>query len=429
MSSKFLLPFLLLAPFLVTAQSEFNLATSNLWQSNEFNPAQIPEARITVALPSLGFSLAQQGTTYSNLVPNAANQYDFTKAVAQLQDINQLHLDNRVTFWGAGFKYKQLFVGINQSIRSNIEVQHPKALLDMVWNGNGQYIGQKADLAPSLNSLIYNELGLNLAYTKSKITIGGRVKFLTGMHSIVTNAKNSATLFTNPDIYQLSFETDYQLQTANSLDYSSGVNFQPKNFNLTKFALGGKNTGLAFDLGMTFHPSEKWSLGISFCNLGKITWNDTKNYASKGTYKFEGVKINNLTQDTTLSFGNLLDTLKTSFQFKTTNEAYSTTLPYNYYLTYNYKFKNTWQLSAIASLQSHTHTAFALNVSKDFGKFVTLGLGGTVTTLPHFGVNALAVLHLGPVQVFGSTNSVLNLFNAADTPFSNGRVGVNVVFK
>ncbi len=428
MFSKYVIPFLLLIPFLGTAQSEFNLATSNLWQSNEFNPAQVPEGRITLALPSFGFSLAQQGTTYGNLLPNAANQYDFTKAVSQLQEINQLHLDNRVTLLGVGFKYKQFFVGINQSVWSNIDIRHPKALLDMIWNGNGKYIGQKADLAPYLNSLIYNELGLNLAYTKTKISIGGRVKFLTGINNITTNAKNSATLFTNPDIYQLSFETNYQLQTANALDYGSGVNFQPKNFNFTKFALGGKNTGLAFDLGVLFHPSEKWSLGISFCNIGKITWSDTKNYTSKGTYKFEGVKINNLTQDTTLSFGNLLDTLKTSFQFKTTNESYSTILPYNYYLTYNYKFKNHWQLSAIASLQSYAHTAFALNVSKDIGKYVTLGMGGTVTTLPHFGVNALAVFHLGPVQVFGSTNSVLNLLNIADTPFSNGRLGVNVVF-
>lgn len=59
-----------------------------------------------------------------------------------------------------------------------------------------------------------------------------------------------------------------------------------------------KNTGVAFDLGVTYNLTDKVTIGASVLDLGFISWKETPNtFVSNNNFTFSGVNINGSVKD------------------------------------------------------------------------------------------------------------------------------------
>ncbi|MFT4973003.1 MAG: hypothetical protein ACI9JY_002209, partial [Saprospiraceae bacterium] len=287
-----------------------------------------------------------------------------------------------------------------------------------------------------LNS--YNEFALGAAYKIGKITVGAKAKYLSGFRSAATDKdQNSATLYTDPDIYQLTLTSDYRLNSSGTVDFNGFDEFDIR-FDVDDAGneLFTKNTGWAFDLGATMEVTEKLTIAASILDIGSIEWTeDTRNYTSKGTFTYEGLDISDAITngDDDPDFGNPLDTIESIFRAIETNKSYTVDLPTKFYLSGQYKVSEKLGVGATFFTEKFREETFnALSLNSHYQLLKNIAIGANYTTLleegKHFNVGLNAAVKLGPVQVFGTTDNVVALFNQDDAQFFSARFGINLLF-
>jgi len=195
-------------------------SSPELWHSNATNPAFFPkDKRIAIGLPGYSIDAAHSGNlTYNDVFVkrNGIRYIDFSNAIDQLGPENTLHFDQRIETVSIGLKLsKKWIIQGGHANRLTGAITYPKDLAALLWNGNGPYIGKTLSIGPKVNLFDWNEWSVGLMRTFGRLTIGGKVKFLTGISSLETdNNHHTAEVYTNPDIYQLSLNTDYAFHTS-----------------------------------------------------------------------------------------------------------------------------------------------------------------------------------------------------------------------
>ncbi|MFQ5446527.1 MAG: DUF5723 family protein, partial [Saprospiraceae bacterium] len=332
-----LLVFLIAAPLM--AQHELGLNfMRGVWQSNKTNPAIVQPNAFTLSVIGLRNDLFFAGPTYNQIVTheNGNAVIDVGRFINYLQPENLIRDDLELSTLDLAIRIKGLTFSLGHAVKYNAFLKYPKTLPQIVWQGNAQFIGETVELGNELQLTGYHELGIGAAYKFGQLTFGVKAKLLSGIADASTDRDHhSATLFTNPDVYQITLGADYILNTSNSLDYNSYTDLNT-DFNFGSFTFDrffSANTGLAWDLGARLEMG-KLDIAVSVLDLGQINWDDNvTNYRATQSYEYDGLDFSQaLTGGESANFDQALDTLEQLFQPEKTSIGYSTTLPRKVYL-------------------------------------------------------------------------------------------------
>ena len=428
----------------LSAQQELMLQTlPDLWHATSINPALFPEnKRIAIGLPAYSLDASHSGNvTYNDLLRKDGDQtvFDFNGVIDQLETENTLYFDQRIETVSFGIRLPGNWsLQAGHANRLTGLAVYPKSLAEVLWNGNGPYIGEKVDFGFQARVFDWNEWSVGLARHFDKISVGARLKYLTGVTSLITdNDHHSATIFTNPDIYQLEIETDYGFHSSSLISAidTSGLGFKVDVANLEGKAFS-KNTGVSLDLGVQLRVSDQLTISASVLDWGgKIKWKEDANYfRSNGKFVYEGITFPGsdiINGGDSLNFDQKLDTLNDIFQFQKNAEEFTTKLPQRIYLGGTFQLTEKWGLGLSAFAQN--------NDNRRVG-----GLGASVRWLPvrwlslgaMYSINRRSAANLGfhfvlkpgPVQFYFLSDNLANAVSLKSSAAVNLRTGLSLVF-
>jgi hypothetical protein len=426
------------------AQQELMLhQMPNIWHKNSLNPAWFPDDKhIAIGLPSLTLDQFHSGKISLNdfiRKENGNTFYDLTNVIPKLDAVNNFNINERIETVSFGIKLAGWGLSVGHAIRFSGDVIYPKSMAELLWEGNGKFIGKTAEIGPKVNFWGCNELSLGISKKILNVRVGARVKYLSGIGALRTDdAHQKASVYTDADIYQLSLTTDYAFQSAvvvSAFD-TSGLGYDIKTNKLKTGQLFSKNNGIAFDLGATFKLTDRIQVQANLLDLaGTIKWKDNANYfKSQGTYQYSGIKIPGadiINASDSLSIEGQLDSLNDIFQFQKSATSFNTKLPVRMYVGATVQL--TKKLGVGASfyrLQSKEKTATAIGLNAQFTplKLLSFGLMYSINdkTKANLGLNL--IVKPGPVQIYFASDNILNGVSGNASPSVNFRVGAGLVF-
>ncbi|HMR42384.1 MAG TPA: DUF5723 family protein [Saprospiraceae bacterium] len=422
--------------FAAQAQPEFGLHFLNKTaQSSKTNPAFIAQKGLVVTLPNLYNHLEITGPTFGELVSKNADgeyRFDIETAIDKLEATNQIRENFDIETVGVVFGLGGLRFQVHHAVRFGAYFEYPKELAQLIWRGNAQFIGQTIPLDNDLQVAGFNEFGLGSSIKLSKLTLGARVKLLTGIGD-ASSERNRASLHTSDDVYQLTFDADYRANTSSYLEYN-GFDDTRADFNFGQFEfdrLFTENSGFAFDLGASLELG-KLRLAASAIDLGKINWSENvSNYTSNGSFTYEGLDFSDALTGDSITIGDALDTLAQIFEVVETSEKYSTSLPSKYYLSAAYQLNEGLLLGAAYYMEQYrdqTFSGFSLNAQASLLKWLSAGIGYGIYRENYANIGLNLLLKFGPVQLLAASDNVLAVIQPDKSNFGNFRLGMNLVF-
>ncbi len=436
---------IIISSFLFTTQAqELGLHfMDNIFQSTSTNPGKMSRHRITVGLPSIYLNYGHNGPTIDDMLykkEDGSYNIDIDKGLEKISDDNFLRTEVSIETFNIGLRLSKFQVGLSHAIRFQTNLGYPRNLAEMAFNGNAQFIDQDINVAPTINSTIYGELGLHGAIQiTNRISFGAKIKLLSGLGNISTSG-DRLSIYTSPEYYQITATTDYTINSGgdfydlnivteqDSSDFSLNPNLE--NISVGRLFAGG-STGIAFDLGAEYKVNDKLTLGFSALDLGSINWKkNASNFTSEGVYTFEGIDANeSFFGEDSLNFDNVLDTIVGDLGFVETNNSYKTALSPKFYLSGSYDVMKSLTVGVVAHgeiLENKLRPALGISVQKRFRNFLSVGGIYSIrnNSFANLGVNFAA--KLGPVQLYGITDNVLSVFKPYDTKNVNFRLGLNI---
>lgn len=414
------------------------LLIPNTWQANRLNPAVVPNTKFVIGGPGIYNNLRVSNIVYNDLFgtnEQGETVLQVNNAIAQLDDQNRILENLDIETISLGAKLGGIWLTLGHSLRSNATLNYPKTLPQLIWQGNAQFIGQSISFGPELNLNTYHEISLGFVFEVTQgFHLGGRVKYLSGLNSI-SSERSFLELTTDDDVYQLTLDADYLVNSAGSLRYDGWSELDVAfNFgSLTAEDLFGKNSGTAFDLGASFQIG-KLSLAASALDLGAgIKWQeDVRNYSLNGTYEYVGLDLaQNILEDGE-ELGSVLDTLQQIYIPIETTDPYTTLLPKRYYLNAGYQLNDTWHLGALVYYEngalglSEPAFAFAANAQL----IQALNVGATLAyrheQFTNVGLNLS--LQLGPARILVATDNIFTAIRPKESHSANVRLGTSFFF-
>lgn len=423
------------------AQQELGLhMMHSIGQAGITNPAIVPDKKIFVGIAGVAFNYHHTAGSINDLIKTNGGRtiLDLDELIALAEPENDLDINLELETFRVHYQLGNINLSLNHAIKSNVFIRYSDALPKLFWQGNAQFIGEQVSFGPEQQSFAYNELGLGAAVDLGKISIGGRVKYLSGIGDASTD-RELASLRTDDDIYQLDLETDYRINTSLFsptflFDSIGGVGLEYGFDDIFDFNnLFEGNSGIAFDLGLTFQATEKIQVAVSVVDIGKINWRENiTNYTSQGSFEYEGIDISNILGDDEISFNGSLDTLQEIFNFTETSAEYSNNIPAKVYASLTYQLNDLWEVGGMyysRHFRGNNDVAFAVSANTAIGKYFKVGAtyGMRNERFDHLGMNVIA--NLGKVQVYAVTDNIIGMVNPYNSENVNGRIGLNLLFE
>ena len=440
--------FLLLGLLYAPASAQFGQGIYEfgvLPQSWQMNPALSPDARLFVALPGVTARLHAPAFTLSDVllpVNNSQSRLDFTSvferqsgqsidfAVAAQADLLQI-----------GFSpNEKSYLGMGSSIVFQTDLQLPVDVLRLAQNGNtdAYFRDNNIDLsATGLSTIAYRQH--HFAYSRTiseKWRVGGRIKYLQGMFAL-DSRDNKIILHATTDSIRL--ETNTLIQTAGlpTLLNDSGAlssNVVIESSDLIKFNRG---TGLGYDFGLSFSPSERLNFSLSLTDFGSITWKQDvfaysggpKSYAFSGIeYSLSADSLTNMEEQLKSTADSLLNLLKFN---KATARAFQTGLRTGFHLAASYKASPHLQFGGIFSTQrtqKEVRTAFSSYIQWNPGRLMQLRTSYTFAEGSGAHLGGGFCLNLGPIQWYLISDNWSLLFLPERSTLVHAQTGINLLF-
>jgi outer membrane protein OmpA-like peptidoglycan-associated protein len=420
--------------FTATSYAQQNFVLYNMPfipQSVYANPAQIPASRINIGLPGISSFYTCFGNSGFKLddlfkTTGGVTTYNVDGLIGNLKTNNYITTSVHIDLLSFGFKVKKNYFSFNLTEKADIWLRYPKAFLDFIWKGNGAFLGTQQNFNFGINATHYREWGFG--YTRElteKLTVGGRLKVLSGMENVWT-AKSDVTFYTDPNDFSYKASSDILVNTSAD---TAGFN----HFNASKYFLNFKNLGLGVDLGANYKLNDKFSFSASLIDLGYINWkSNTTNYQSKNpgaAFIYKGVGLSALGVDT-VKFDKVMqkmtDSLSKTFDItKNNHNSYKTYLPAQMYVGANYSLneKNIAGLLLYGQILDKTfRPGITLSMSSRVGKVLTSSLSYSIFNRSYGNVGFGFSLNIGPVQLYMVSDNVLGmiLFNDYKTKDGSG---------
>lgn len=326
-------------------------------QSLLLNPGGELRGKLYVGVPMLSgihTNIGSSGFTPYDLF--AADNVNFNNKLRNLifntNSRDAITSNIQLDILSGGFEGKSHFDKIFYSFGIYEEVDFfmrwPKDLAILAYDGNANYIGRPFDLshlAVEVEMLTVYHFGISKKMN-NKLTLGGRVKIYSEAFNI-NSTGNSGKFITatgTNNIYTHNVDAELQLQSSGLPkigDDDTDEDYNPIK-DITKSMFFGGNLGLGFDIGFTYHPTDRVTISGSILDVGFIRQSkQTQNYTFKGNYTFEGFEfIFPEVIDVDGQLNNYWDNLKDELDelYKEDSNAYTTWRPIKFNGSYEYSF-------------------------------------------------------------------------------------------
>lgn len=432
---------LLLLFFFAGLHAQQELGTSlffDHWSANRLNPAFWPKGKLVIGGPGIYNNLRVTNITYNDLFSKAADGstvLNVDQAIGLLDDQNQVFESLEIESLSIGVRFGKIAVSLGHAVRSNAFLDYPKTLPQLIWQGNAQFIGQEVGFGPNVQLNSFQELALGIAgQIAPGITLAGRVKYLNGIGSISTG-KTLLSLHTSDDVYQLTLNADYLVNSAGALEYDGfsdlNIDFDFGRLNTKNFLSG--NDGFAFDLGLNAELG-RWNFGLSALDLGgRIDWDkNVKNYTLNGVFEYQGLDVAQDILEDNSELGSALDSLKAVYDPQESSIVYSSRLPTRYYAFAGYKLTEQLSLGLTAytdhDLYDTDQIAIGLGARAALFSWLDAGLVYAIRHERYDNIGLSAKLKLGPVHILAATDNIFTAIQPKQSHSANFRVGLSAVF-
>lgn len=393
-----------------------------------------------MSLIGISSTLATEGLTFNQIVTKQDGQpvIDVPKVLAQLPDDNYLRNDYTLETYGFAFPIKEKFwFSFGHSLRYHSLFKFPKELPQLLLKGNAQFIGQTIDLSNELQLTGYHVLGFGLGYEFGNFTVGGKVKFLSGFADASTSQDQHAiSLYTDPDVYQLTLNSNYVLNTASAIDYrnlfDADASFGFRFSELASEPFFSGNTGMALDLGLRWE-NEKLDIAASVVDLGRIKWTkDATRLESTEATQYDGFDFTDaISGQGGANFEDALDTLEAALDFDKTEASYHSKLPTKAYFSLRYQLREKYSLGTVIfheAFRGSSTTAFAVGANADLTAWLNAGLTYAIVNGNFDNVGINLTLQSNTFQVFMVTDNLSSLFDPGNSQAFSARLGSNLFF-
>lgn len=449
--------FLFLVPTFLSAQSEINLP--HLWQlgqQNAINPAAAPDSTYYINLPDIAVATTYSEPSLQEVLrdQNSAQILEIDRAIDLLHPTN-----NTVSLSLSAQTYRLLYntpkwsIQQFQTTRLQADTKYPKALAQLGWEGNAPFIGQTLEIGSSFDIFSYQETGIGGSYQIGKWRIGATIKLLAGI-GVASTQQSSATLTTSDDIYQLALDTDYEVLAADSDNVEGSINFGMVNLDFTDISLlsfrlptidfdisaaffnrrQANNRGIAGDIGLVYEPNDRWRLGLSVLDIGRINWKENAfQYKAQESNTFNGLNLGRIdfaNSEEIFSFDALRDTLSEAIQFTKTAIDFRTKLATQAYLYAQYQHNDHWDFgfAAYNRFGKQARWAGSLSANYRFNRLFYIGLLYAFQEDYWWNIGLHTVIQLGPFQLYAMSNNILYAFKPLHATNQATKLGLALVF-
>lgn len=455
MKTKYILtlivPFLLFTNKTIFAQNSTLYNMHVLHQSRIVNPANIPNCKFYLDLPTSSIFLNQSvsALTLNSVFKETTINGEQVKLIDPEYIIDQLprvtYINTNVTtnLIGFGVGIRNSFFSFNSGINASNRLSFDKTFFEL-YKGNGSFTGD--DNAWNLTGLgllntIYweNKIGFATKLTP-RLTVGLNAKLLIGLAN-VDATQTDVLIYTDPDNFHLTLKTDVNIKASAPVELTfTDSTFIPdfkepdfEGYEISDYIdlVKTGNRGWAFDFGAQYQFSKRIRFTASITDLGYIRWkNNAYNLTSKGEYVFKGIDLAYI-QDTDSFLTQLTDTLEATFIPQSGETSYSTALTANLYLGANFivgKNLDLGVLTRTAFYNKRMYPALTLSANAHLGKGFALSGSYSMMNGTYNNLGLGFALKLAFIQFYLVSD---NLSLAIDPKKSNSvnlRTGLNFVF-
>ena len=443
---KYLLSFSLIISIFsaVHGQGEFSLYNLNksVPQAHQLNPAFRPDAKIVIGLPvissshvsvdmdQLSFNQVFTESVEQSLTLNAENVSN------ALRDKNNFSIQSDLQLFFLGLNLGNNFFSLAVNDRVSSWLVYNKDIVDLALFGNGdeRTFGRNLSLDQMLlRQNLYHEIALGFATDiGDKLSIGARIKFLSGVLNAQTE-QVSGYLRTDADSIHIT--------NSNIVFKNSGYNYFTEDLDILSMYRNtlpfvGGNNGFGLDIGIQYHITDRINLSASVTDVGYINWKEnTQSFSFEDvTYSFKGFDVVDLINNDGANndfFQNELDSLGNLYTLQENeNIAYKSSLVSNFYTGFDYKITGMHHVGA----QVYGKIAEG-NVTPEFGVYYNLQFRDVVNAVVNasfrngqvHAVGAGVSFDLGPIQIYGTSESITSLINPQAANLLDARVGINLI--
>jgi len=405
--------------FSIGAQHINLLGFSELDQSHPFLPAQMKQdTGLTIVLPGMGSSWNQGKVAFGDFLINDGNgiaTLDFTNVIDDVPEVNNKVIDAQISILGLDLRKGNNQFSFNYGFRTYVDLEFNRGFIDLYHFGNEPFIGEEINLSHYFDIGAYHQISLAYARSFGGLSLGGRVKWLSGVDNISSD-ENQMSLYTDPDIYQLTLSSaeGAKYHSAGGIVYN-GIDSIDVNYKAIAFRNFGSNTGLGYDLGISGN-FDKFHFGLSIMDIGKIKWNkDVRTYTSASETLYEGLDLLDFFNDETDIV--VEDSLKKLLDLDESFEEFETDLRTKFNAVVGYDISDRYGLSVSYFMDLKSgFSGFGLVNRFDFGRFhANLSLASVDSNLA-FGT--AFKFDLKPVQLYLGIDNALGVFDPASAKYS-----------
>ncbi|MCB0664453.1 MAG: hypothetical protein KDC80_01465 [Saprospiraceae bacterium] len=405
------------------------LGSADILQADLYNPARFQNRGWNIGLPALAYNFYHTGPGYRKIIDQSTGQpvLRLSNLRDGLKDENFLYTDFRFQTFKLKYGTKQWSFGLDHEIIFHSSIEYPGDLIRLYLDGNQQFIGQTIDIAPE--GLIYsmNSYGFLISRSWSNMTLGIKPRILFGgQYGNVPLAK--AELHTSDDVYQVTLNTDFRFDNVGLVRFenSNFLNYQIESFN--QWSLFSSNLGAALDIGLQWHLSDAFDLGLSVVDWGRIRWDtDVRSYQSEQTMVYEGLEVVDLFEKEEIKIPDAIDSLRSIFQLEESQESLVFKLPTKFIAVATYQAGPGLELSLITYYQSGLSRPLVVGLQGLTGLSSHWKLGATLSNrYDEMNLGLMSVWTQSKWVAYLATDQVLTNLNPLQSNHFNLRVGLNL---
>ena len=347
-------------------------------QSISYRPSLFPEHKRFFGVPFLSnmnvqWSNSSFDYTSAHTLTDTGAFLDLDVLIRDVKAKNTLGAETDIELLSFGFGGQKNFFSFNLSHRSMSLFRYTDDFINLLYEGNGMFIGQSVDLsANTFQAMQCMEIGVGYnRKLNNKWSVGIRLKRLYGMDNVSTDF-SKLSVSTAVDDYTLQLNADAAVNSSSPLLDGNTDEVTGSLGAITRYMFNGKNGGWALNGGVAFLPNDRWTVTLDALDFGSITWRDAPvNYRMRqGTYSFQGIGLEQLINDDADS-DDYLDSLENTFNIEETNDKFTTSLHGKLMLTGQYRIaEGTYGIVALRGMMVSEELipSYVIMLRKDLGR-------------------------------------------------------------
>lgn len=411
-----------------------------VYQANRLNPAFQGDRNVVIGLPSLYWGLANSSFSFQDIFDVTSGGEGIFSLPSiegvKSEGIDGLALQNYSRVWldmqafALGIKIKKAQIGFDVRARGSGYLRYSGQIAQLLWYGNGAFVDETVQLGPDfqVDAFVESAFRFNMPIAK-KWYVGGALKRLSGIQDF-SNSRNKISLYTDPEYYQLTATTNYQVNSSGIVAYDEIYEaiLDPD------FWLNPSGSGLALDLGAKFKFNEQWTFSASLLDMGRLNWKEgVDNWKSEGSFTYEGLPLSSYTQGDSgyISLDLLSDSLIAVFSPIDSENPYATSLPTRFLIGATWEPVQLLRFGALYErewFRGQNFDALSLHGAFRWKDRIYLGLTYTLQETFQNRLGAQVMGKLGPIQLYASTGNLLTFSNPWEARTADYQVGMNLVF-